>query len=84
MNRSLRDFVLLELGLSIPFRGIGALVQARIVPDHVLFRAAWSLTPISRMERESGRSLSAGGIAGGRRKVRSQLIVNCLPSSQVN
>jgi hypothetical protein len=46
MNRSLRDFVLLEFALSIPFWGIGALAQARIIPDHVLFRAAWSLTPM--------------------------------------
>ena len=46
MNRSLRDFVLLEFALSIPFWGIGALAQAQVIPDHVLFRAAWSLTPM--------------------------------------
>jgi membrane protease YdiL (CAAX protease family) len=46
MNRSLRDFVLLEIALSIPFWGIGALAQAQIIPDHVLLRAAWSLTPM--------------------------------------
>lgn len=46
MNRSLRDFVLLEFALSIPFWGVGALAQAQIIPDHVLFRASWSLTPM--------------------------------------
>ena len=46
MNRPLRNFVLLELALSIPFWGIGALAQAQVIPDHVLFRAAWSLTPM--------------------------------------
>ena len=43
---SLPDFVLLELALSIPFWGIGALAQAHVIPDRVLFRAAWSLTPM--------------------------------------
>ena len=46
MDRSIRHFVLLEFALSIPFWGIGALAQARIIPDHVLLRAAWSLTPM--------------------------------------
>lgn len=46
MTRSVRDFVLLEFVLSIPFWGIGALAQAHVIPDHVLFRAAWSLTPM--------------------------------------
>jgi membrane protease YdiL (CAAX protease family) len=46
MKTSLRDFILLEFALSIPFWGIGALAQARIIPDHVLLRAAWSLTPM--------------------------------------
>lgn len=58
MNRSLRSFVLLEFALSVPFWGIGALAQAHIIPDHVMFRAAWSLTPMMAASilvfRESG------------------------------
>jgi hypothetical protein len=46
MKSSLRDFVLLEFVLSVPFWGVGAPAQARLVPDHVLVRAAWSLTPM--------------------------------------
>lgn len=45
-ERSLVRFVLLECALSVPFWGLGALAQARIIPDHVLFRASWSLTPM--------------------------------------
>ena len=45
-RRSLRTFVLLELALSIPFWGVGALAQAHVIPDQVMFRAAWSLTPM--------------------------------------
>jgi membrane protease YdiL (CAAX protease family) len=45
-KRSLRSFVLLEFALSVPFWGIGALAQAHIIPDQVMFRAAWSLTPM--------------------------------------
>lgn len=46
VERSLVRFVLLECALSVPFWGLGALAQARIIPDHVLFRASWSLTPM--------------------------------------
>ncbi|MFN8422269.1 MAG: CPBP family glutamic-type intramembrane protease [Anaerolineae bacterium] len=46
MNRSLRDFVVLEFALSIPFWAVGALAQAKIIPDQVLLRASWSLTPM--------------------------------------
>jgi membrane protease YdiL (CAAX protease family) len=46
MNSSVRDFIFLEFALSIPFWGLGALAQAQIIPDHVVFRAAWSLTPM--------------------------------------
>ena len=60
-TRSLRDFILLEFVLSIPFWGIGALAQARVIPDQVMFRAAWSLTPMTaaailvyRAERAAG------------------------------
>jgi CAAX protease family protein len=45
-GRSVVSFVLLECALSIPFWGVGALAQAHVIPDHVLFRASWSLTPM--------------------------------------
>ena len=45
-ERSVVSFVLLECALSIPFWGIGALAQAHVIPDQVLFRASWSLTPM--------------------------------------
>ena len=45
-SRSLTNFVLLEFALSVPFWGVGALAQAQVIPDQVLFRAAWSLTPM--------------------------------------
>lgn len=45
-DRSLLNFVLLEFALSVPFWGIGALAQAHVIPDQVMFRAAWSLTPM--------------------------------------
>lgn len=45
-GRSLTNFVLLEFALSIPFWGVGALAQAHVIPDQVMFRAAWSLTPM--------------------------------------
>jgi hypothetical protein len=45
-GRSLSNFILLEFALSIPFWGIGAMAQAHIIPDQVLLRAAWSLTPM--------------------------------------
>ena len=43
---SLIAFLLLEFGLSIPFWGIGALATAGVIPDQVLLRASWSLTPM--------------------------------------
>jgi CAAX protease family protein len=46
IERSLVSFVLLECMLSVPFWGIGALAQAHVIPDRVLFRASWSLTPM--------------------------------------
>lgn len=46
VRRSILAFVLLELGLSIPFWGIGALATAGMIPDQVLLRASWSLTPM--------------------------------------
>jgi membrane protease YdiL (CAAX protease family) len=45
-ERSVVSFVLLECALSVPFWGIGALAQAHVIPDQVLFRASWSLTPM--------------------------------------
>jgi hypothetical protein len=46
IERSLVSFVLLECMLSVPFWGIGAVAQAHVIPDRVLFRASWSLTPM--------------------------------------
>jgi len=40
IERSLVSFVLLECMLSVPFWGIGALAQAHVIPDRVLFRAS--------------------------------------------
>lgn len=45
-DRSLVSFCLLEFVLSVPFWGIGALAEAHIIPDQVLLRASWSLTPM--------------------------------------
>jgi uncharacterized protein len=45
-GRSVVSFVLLECALSVPFWGIGALAQAHVIPDQVLLRASWSLTPM--------------------------------------
>ena len=45
-ERSVVSFVLLECALSVPFWGIGALAQAHVIPDQVLLRASWSLTPM--------------------------------------
>ena len=45
-DRSLTDFVVLEFALSVPFWGIGALAEAGVIPDQVMFRASWSLTPM--------------------------------------
>jgi len=45
-DRSILNFVLLEFALSVPFWAIGALAQAHVIPDRVMFRAAWSLTPM--------------------------------------
>lgn len=57
--RSLVTFVLLEVALSIPFWGVGALASAGVIPDQVLLRASWSLTPMIAASilvwREAGR-----------------------------
>ena len=45
-ERSVARFVLLEFALSVPFWSIGALAQAHVIPDQVLLRASWSLTPM--------------------------------------
>jgi hypothetical protein len=45
-GRSLGTFVVLELMLSIPFWGIGALATMGVIPDQVMLRASWSLTPM--------------------------------------
>ena len=61
-NRSLLNFVLLEFALSIPFWGIGALAQAHVIPDQVLFRAAWSLTPMMAASILVYRENKAAGV----------------------
>jgi membrane protease YdiL (CAAX protease family) len=60
-RRSLGAFVVLELILSIPFWGIGALATMGVIPDQVLLRASWSLTP---MIAASILVFRAGGRAG--------------------
>jgi CAAX protease family protein len=45
-SRSLLNFVVLEVVLSIPFWGIGVLATAGVIPDQVILRASWSLTPM--------------------------------------
>jgi membrane protease YdiL (CAAX protease family) len=61
-RRSLRHFVLLEFALSIPFWGIGALAQAHVIPDQVMFRAAWSLTPMMAASILVFRASRAAGV----------------------
>lgn len=59
-RRSLGAFVVLELILSIPFWGIGALATMGVIPDQVMLRASWSLTPMIAASilvlRRSGRA----------------------------
>ena len=59
-HRSLVNFVVLEFVLSIPFWGIGALANAGVIPDQVMLRASWSLTPMIAAAiltyREAGRA----------------------------
>src|SRR5512138_3945616 len=61
-ERSVVSFVLLECALSIPFWGIGALAQAHVIPDQVLFRAAWSLTPMMAASILVYRESKAAGV----------------------
>ena len=61
-RRSVLNFVLLEFALSIPFWGIGALAQAHVIPDQVLFRAAWSLTPMMAASILVYRENKAAGV----------------------
>lgn len=60
--RRLRPFVLLEFALSVPFWGIGALAQAHVIPDRVMFRAAWSLTPMMAVSILVYRESQAAGL----------------------
>ena len=60
-NRSLVNFVMLEFVLSIPFWGVGALATAGVIPDQVMLRASWSLTP---MIAASILVYREGGLAG--------------------
>jgi len=61
-ERSLLNFVLLESVLSIPFWGVGALAQAHVIPHQVLFRAAWSLTPMMAASILVYRESKAAGV----------------------
>jgi membrane protease YdiL (CAAX protease family) len=60
-SRSLVNFVVLEVALSIPFWGIGILATAGVIPDQVILRASWSLTP---MMAASILIYREGGLAG--------------------
>ena len=61
-HRSLLAFVALEFALSVPFWGVGALAQAHIIPDQVLFRASWSLTPMMATSILVYREQKAAGL----------------------
>jgi CAAX protease family protein len=68
-NRSLVNFVLLEFALSIPFWGIGALATAGVIPDLVLIRASWSLTPMIAASILIYRERGASGVTGLFRRI---------------
>ena len=68
-NRPLLDFVLLEVTLSIPFWGIGALATAGVIPDLVLLRASWSLTPAIAASILIYRRTGAAGLAALFRRI---------------
>jgi membrane protease YdiL (CAAX protease family) len=60
-GRNLGAFVALELAASIPFWLIGGLASTGVIPDQVLLRASWSLTP---MIAASILVFRSGGVAG--------------------
>ena len=60
-SRSLVNFVVLEVVLSIPFWAVGVLATAGVIPDLVILRASWSLTP---MIAASILTYREGGTAG--------------------
>jgi len=68
-RRSLLNFVLLEFVLSVPFWGVGALAQAQIIPDQVLFRASWSLTPMMAASILVYRENKAAGVKAFFRRI---------------
>lgn len=68
-TRPLLDFVLLEVALSIPFWGIGALATAGVIPDLVILRASWSLTPAIAASILVYRRAGAAGLAALLRRI---------------
>jgi membrane protease YdiL (CAAX protease family) len=68
-SRSLINFVVLELLLSIPFWGIGVLATAGVIPDQVIFRASWSLTPMIAASILIYREGGAAGVAALFRRI---------------
>ena len=68
-SRSLVDFVVLEILLSIPFWAIGALATAGVIPDQVLFRASWSLTPAMAASILLYRERGVAGVAALFRRI---------------
>jgi membrane protease YdiL (CAAX protease family) len=68
-TRSLITFVLLELLLSIPFWAIGALATAGVIPDQVLLRASWSLTPMIAASILIFRARGRAGVAALFRRI---------------
>ena len=68
-NRSLVNFVVLEAVLSIPFWGIGVLATAGVIPDQVILRASWSLTPMIAASILIYREGGAAGVAALLRRI---------------
>ena len=68
-NRSLVNFVVLEFVLSIPFWAIGALATAGVIPDQVMLRASWSLTPMIAATILTYRAGGAAGVAALFRRI---------------
>jgi hypothetical protein len=68
-NRSLVNFVVLEVLLSIPFWGIGVLATAGVIPDLVILRASWSLTPMIAASILIYREGGAAGVAALFRRI---------------
>ena len=63
-SRSLAAFVAIELVLSVPFWAIGALATMGVIPDQVMLRASWSLTPMIAASILVFRSGGTAGLRG--------------------